>query len=340
VAEFHYLHHAPDGAPYADPAEMAARIAAAAGETGIGLTLLPVLYSAAAATTARSGRVSGASAATTISMRGCSRAPAPRSPLGPDARLGVAPHSLRAVSAEALGRAANRWRPAGRSISMSPSSRRRWRRSRRRPARGRSNWLLANAPVDARWCLIHATHMTPAETEAMAQSGAVAGLCPITEANLGDGIFDAPRFLAAGGRFGIGSDSNVRIALSEELRTLEYGQRLRDGARAVLADAERSTGRLLLEMAASAGAQATGRDAGALAPGRLADLAALDGDTTALLGLEGDTLLDAFVFAGDDGLVSDVWSAGRHVVRGGRHIARDRVERRFRETLSALRASL
>jgi formimidoylglutamate deiminase len=174
----------------------------------------------------------------------------------------------------------------------------------------------------------------------MARSGAVAGLCPITEANLGDGIFDAPRFLAAGGRFGIGSDSNVRIALSEELRTLEYGQRLRDGARAVLADAQRSTGRLLLEMAASAGAQATGRDAGVLAPGRLADLAALDRDATALLGLKGDTLLDAFVFAGDDGLVSDVWSAGRHVVRGGRHIARDRVERRFRETLSALRASL
>jgi formimidoylglutamate deiminase len=182
--------------------------------------------------------------------------------------------------------------------------------------------------------------MTASETTALARTGAVAGLCPITEANLGDGVFDAPGWLAAGGAFGVGSDSNVRISLAEELRLLEYSQRLTHRARAVMALPGRSTGRLLWEGAAKGGAQAAGRPSGAIAVGNWADLLAPDASDLRLEGLAGDQLLDAFVFAGRDGLVTDLWSAGRHVVREGRHIARDRVAARFRATLHRLRDAL
>jgi formimidoylglutamate deiminase len=178
--------------------------------------------------------------------------------------------------------------------------------------------------------------MTPDETAALSRTGAVAGLCPITEANLGDGVFDAPGWLAAGGRFGVGTDSNVRISLAEELRLLVYSQRLAGKARAVMAD-HRSTGRLLWEEAAKGGAQAAGRGAGTIAVGQWADLVALDTSDLRLEGLQGDALLDAFVFAGRDGLVTDLWSAGRHIVQGGRHSAREAVEARFRATMRRLR---
>jgi formimidoylglutamate deiminase len=200
-------------------------------------------------------------------------------------------------------------------------------------------WAVANLPLDARWCMIHATQMTPAETAALAMTGAVAGLCPITEANLGDGIFDGPGWLAAGGAFGVGSDSNVRISLPEELRLLEYSQRLGLKARAVLAD-QRSTGRLLWEEAARGGAQAAGRGAGAIAVGAWADLVALDTGDLRLDGLRGDPLLDAVLFAGRDGLVTDLWSAGRHIVRDGRHIRRDTIATRYRATMRRLRDTL
>jgi formimidoylglutamate deiminase len=185
--------------------------------------------------------------------------------------------------------------------------------------------------------------MVPSETEGLARSGAVAGLCPITEANLGDGIFDGERLLNAGGRFGIGSDSNIRIVLSEELRTLEYSQRLAVRARAVLAGhglaGPASTGRVLLEGALAGGARATGRDAGAIAPGRLADLMTLDAGTLALAGLDGDMALDGWIFAADDRAVLDVWSAGRRLVTEGRHFARDAVEARYRKVIARLRAA-
>jgi formimidoylglutamate deiminase len=182
--------------------------------------------------------------------------------------------------------------------------------------------------------------MTPQETAGLAASGAVAGLCPITEANLGDGVIPADAYLAAGGAFGVGSDSNVRISLSEELRLLEYSQRLTRRARAVLAAPVRSVGRTLFEGACVGAARALGRDAGAIREGAWADLAALDENALPLQGLAGDAVLDAWIFAGDDSLVTDVWSAGRHQVRGGRHVARDKVEKRYRGTLSALRERL
>jgi formimidoylglutamate deiminase len=201
-------------------------------------------------------------------------------------------------------------------------------------------WLLANQPVDARWCLIHATQMEPQETAALAATGAVAGLCPITEANLGDGIFDGLRFVAAGGRWGVGSDSNLRISLSEELRLLEYSQRLRNRGRALLATADRSTGRVLLECAAQGGAQAAGRGAGMIRVGEWADLLALDMQAVDLAGCQGDAILDAWIFAGDDRMVTDLWSAGRHIVQGGRHKAREVITSRYRRTMARLRDAL
>lgn len=194
--------------------------------------------------------------------------------------------------------------------------------------------------MDAGWCAVHATHMTVAETERLARSGAVAGLCPITEANLGDGPFNGPAYLAAGGAFGIGSDSNVRIALGEELWSLEYSQRLRDLQRNVWTPGPGSVGAALYTGAAAGGAQALGRDAGRIAPGALADLVASDSHLPALCALTGDQLLDGLCFAAGDDAVTDVWSAGRHCVTGGRHVQRDAIAAAYREAIADLSGAL
>ena len=339
VAEFHYLHHPAGGGTYADPAEMSARIAAAAYQTGLGLTHLPVIYEqggvdgrALAGGQLRFGSDPDVYAAV---LHGAGKALAGL----PDAILGAAPHSLRAVSRATLDRAAAMVPGGPVHIHIAEQAaevaevQAIWGA---RPV----EWAVANLPVDARWCMIHATQMTPGETAALARTGAVAGLCPITEANLGDGIFDGPGWLSAGGAFGVGTDSNVRISLAEELRLLEYSQRLNGKARAVMADDRRSAGRLLWEGAAQGGAQAAGRTSGAIAVGQWADLLALDMADPRLEGFQGDQILDAFVFAGRDGLVTDLWSAGRHVVQAGRHIARDATATRFRTTMRKLREVL
>lgn len=337
VCEFHYLHHPVGGGTYADPAEMSARIAEAARETGLGLTHLPVIYEqggvdgrALAGGQLRFGSTPEVFAEV---LEGAGRALSGM----PDAVLGVAPHSLRAVSRGTLDRAAGMTRGPihihiAEQLAEVAEVQAAWGA---RPV----DWACANLPLDARWCMIHATQMTPAETAALAQTGAVAGLCPITEANLGDGIFDAPGWMAANGAFGVGTDSNVRISLAEELRLLEYSQRLNLKARAVMADG-RSTGRFLWEEAAKGGAQAAGRGTGRIEVGQWADLLALDTGDLRLEGLTGDPLLDAVLFAGRDGLVTDLWSAGRHIVREGRHIAREAVETRFRTTMRRLREAL
>jgi formimidoylglutamate deiminase len=340
VAEFHYLHHAPDGAAYSDRAEMSARIAAAAAETGLGLTLLPVLYQQGGC----DGRALGAGQVrfgTDLEGFGALWQAAGRTldGLPPDTRLGVAPHSLRAVSRDGLRFAQGLAPDAPLHLHIAEQVAEVTEVQAAYGARP-VEWLLANQPVDARWCLIHATQMEPQETTALAASGAVAGLCPITEANLGDGIFDGLRFAAAGGRWGVGSDSNLRISLTEELRLLEYSQRLQNRGRAMLATAEASTGRVLLERAAQGGAQAAGRDSGAIRVGDWADLLALDMTATDLAGCQGDAILDAWIFAGDDRMVTEVWSAGRHLVSGGRHRARAAITARYRSTLARLRDAL
>lgn len=337
VCEFHYLHHPVGGGTYANPAEISVRIAAAAQETGLGLTHLPVIY--------EQGGVDGRALAGGQLRFGSSPKvyaalldEAGRALTGmQDAVLGVAPHSLRAVSRETLDRVAGMTEGPihihiAEQVAEVTEVKTAWGA---RPV----EWAIANLPINARWCMIHATQMTPSETAALAGTGAVAGLCPITEANLGDGIFDAPGWMAAKGAFGVGTDSNVRISLAEELRLLEYSQRLNLTARAVLADG-RSTGRLLWDEAAKGGAQAAGRASGRIEVGQWADLLALDTGDLRLEGLAGDQLLDALIFAGRDGLVRDLWSAGRHIVRDGHHIARDTVAARFRATMHRLRAAL
>jgi len=198
-------------------------------------------------------------------------------------------------------------------------------------------WLLANADVDRRWCLIHATHMTEAETIAMARSGAVAGLCPITEANLGDGVFSAPLFAEHGGRFGVGSDSNVEIGVGGELRMLEYSQRLAHRARNVLAPAGQSTGRALFDAALAGGGQALGAGPAGIAKGSAADLVSLDANHPTLAGKSGDAILDAWIFAGA-GKTDSVWVRGRKVVTGGAHFRREAIAARFRAVMIELTA--
>lgn len=337
--EFHYLHHQPGGSPYANLAEMSHAICAAASDSGIGLTLLPVLYQQGGV----DGRALGPGQIRfgndpdrfLALHEGAGRA---LSQLPDDAVLGTAPHSLRAVTAEALNALAETTtgpfhmhlaEQVGEVEEIASAY-------GARPV----EWLQDTCPPDRRWCLIHCTQMEPHETAALAQTGAVAGLCPITEASLGDGIFDGVRWLDSGGALAVGSDSNIRIALSEELRQLEYSQRLRDRGRAVLAAPGGSTGRRLYEAAATGGAQAMGRKAGRIAPGKLADLVALDGSAADLTGRRGDALLDTWIFARDDRLVREVWAAGRHMVRGGRHVARDTVLAGYRACLTRLAEAL
>lgn len=323
--EFHYLHHRPGGAPYANLAEMSERIAAAAARTGIGLTLLPVHYQFGGC----DGRALGPGQARfgtdpDMFVRLLDAAEDALRHLPPDAGIGVAPHSLRAVGPDAL-RLCCALRP-GRPLHMHlaeqiPEVEEVLAARGLRPV----EWVLENCAPDRRWTLIHLTHMTADETRRLAATGAVAGLCPVTEASLGDGIFNGADWRRAGGRLGFGSDSNIRISLVEELRGLEYSQRLRDTARAILAEPPRSTGRVLYDAGLEGGAAAAGRDGGAIREGLWADLCALPLNAPVLAGRRGDQMLDSLVFAGGDGLVRDVWAAGRHVVRDGRHLDRDRI---------------
>jgi formiminoglutamate deiminase len=321
--EFHYLHHRPGGAPYDNVAEMSERIAAAAARTGIGLTLLPVHYQfggldrrALGAGQQRFGTEPEGF------VRLLEAAEAALGGLPPDAGIGVAPHSLRAVSAEGLALCVG-LRP-GRPLHMHlaeqiPEVEEVVAATGRRPV----EWLLEHHAPDRRWTLIHLTHMTGEETRRLAATGAVAGLCPITESSLGDGIFNGTVWKDAGGRLGFGSDSNIRIALGEEMRTLEYSQRLRDRARAILAEPGRSTGRVLYEMGLEGGATAAGRETGEIRVGLWADLCGVSRRNPVMAGREGDAMLDSLIFAGGDGLVREVWAAGRHVVREGRHVERE-----------------
>ncbi len=340
VGEFHYVHHQTDGTPYERPSEISNRILQAALETGIGLTHLPVLY--------MRGGLDGRALAGGQMRFGCSTekfallhaelqtsfkgAPA-------DFVLGAAAHSLRAVSEDGLSILGELAGAAPKHIHIAEQTAEVEEVLSALGARP-TRWLLDNYDINDQWCLVHAIHLDPGEIHDLASSGAVVGLCPITEANLGDGIFEALLFAQQGGVFGVGSDSNVRICAAEELRMLEYSQRLRDRRRALLTDGEKSCGRYLFEMAAKAGAQALGRNAGTISVGAAADLVALDTASPALCGLSKDSLLDGWVFTGDSRCVSDVWAAGRHVVHQGRHIRRDEIVARFLTMVKQLRAAL
>ncbi|HEY0648635.1 formimidoylglutamate deiminase, partial [Phenylobacterium sp.] len=308
---------------------------AAAEATGIGLTLLPVFYAhsgfGGAPPTAGQRRfvndLDGYARlleASRAAVRGM-----------PDAVVGVAPHSLRAVTEGELAALLHLDGPVHIHIAEQVKEVEdctAW--SGARPV----EWLLDRFGVDRRWCLVHATHMTPSERQRLAASGAVAGLCPITEANLGDGVFPGARYFAEGGAFGVGSDSNVRIDAAEELRLLEYGQRLTERARNVLAPGPGvSTGGTLYRGALGGGARALGVETAGFAVGGSADWMVMDTDNIDVAGRSGDAILDAFVFAGGRA-VKDVWRAGRRVVEDGRHVDRARFAERYRQTLERLLA--
>jgi len=339
IGEFHYLHHQPDGTPYDNPAEMCVRIAAAADQTGIGLTLLPVLYHQGGVDGRKlgPGQIRFGTALDQF-FRLLDSAQQAISALPADTCLGVAPHSLRAVSPEALRTLADgtsgplHMHIAEQLAEVDEIS----AAYGARPVQ----WLLDNQPPDSRWCLIHCTQMLQDETTALAATGAVAGLCPITEGSLGDGIFDGPRWMGAGGAMAVGSDSNIRISLTEELRQLEYSQRLKTHARAVLASSGASTGRTLFDAMLAGGAQALGRPSGAIAPGLNADFIALDGNAPDLIGRTGDAVLDTWIFSTGDRLVRDVWASGRHVVQDGQHIARAAITAEYRACLARLSGAM
>jgi formimidoylglutamate deiminase len=339
-AEFHYLHHQPGGEPYDDLAEMSQRIAAAAAHTGIGLTLLPVFYQFGGC----DGRPLGAGQLRFGNdfdrfAKLCLGAEKSLDALPADCHLGIAPHSLRAVSPPGL---ASCIELAGeRPVHMHLAEQQAEVDEVAAVHGARPvEWVLENLQPNHRFCFIHCTRMMPHETAELAQTGAVAGLCPITESSLGDGIFDGVRWFEAGGNIAVGSDSNIRISLSEELRTLEYSQRLRDHSRAAFATTTRSAGRRLFDAINSGGALAAGRASGAIAPGGLADLVALGKTSATLAGRKGDTILDSYIFAGDDRLVSDVWAAGRHVVSGGAHPNHEAITANYLKVLADIGGAL
>lgn len=333
VGEFHYVHHAPDGRPYAMLAATAAAIVAAADAAGIGLTLLPVLYA--------HGDVGGQPAL-----------PGQRRFLNdPDSfarlldasvpllregdRLGIAPHSLRAVTGDQL--AAVLPLAGGGPIHIHAAEQEREVQACLEALGARPvAWLMDNCPVDQRWCLIHATHINEGEVVGLAASGAVAGLCPLTEANLGDGLFPAVSYLAAGGRMAIGTDSNIWIDAAGELRQLEYGQRLLHRRRNLLGhDEQPSVGRRLFDAALAGGAQALAIGGGIVA-GAPANLLALDGDNPSLALCGDDQIIDTWMFGARDRLIDAVWHRGRRVVSDGRHHARAEISLRYRQQLAKL----
>lgn len=340
VGEFHYLHNQRGGAPYETPAEMSIQVIEAARQMGITITHLPVIYAfggfgeqtlegVQTRFRADPAHALGIAADLTARYRDDSRV-----------KVGLAPHSLRAVNLAMLHEAhsgvADLDTAAPLHIHIAEQAKEvdhclAW--SGQRPIQ----WLCENLPVDERWCLIHATHAREDELESVAASGAAVGLCPTTEANLGDGLFGLAAFAAANGRIAIGSDSNVSVSPVEELRWLEYGQRLAAQRRNVFTTADSpSAGTSLWRAAAEGGAKALAQPAGAIAAGRRADLVVLDANNPNLAAKTGDQILDAFIFSGNDNAVDCVMVAGKWIIEDGCHAEEERTAANFRKVLRKL----
>lgn len=332
VGEFHYLHHNHDGSHYDNIAEMAEQVSSAAQISGIGLTLLPVFYAhstfGGAAPNEGQRRFINNENSFGRLIEGCQKALS-----GFDgAVLGVAPHSLRAVTPDELNFATQLLPDTPVHIHIAEQLKEvedclAWSGQRS------VEWLVEHQPLSSRWCLIHATHMTDSETESIAKAGTIAGLCPVTEANLGDGTFNATCFHAHQGQFGIGSDSNILIGIGDELRQYEYSQRLKHHARNILAQNQRSTGRVLFESAVEGGNIAMGRAKDGLKIGASADFVSLN--MQRLPDMKGDNILDTWIFTGRAS-IGDVWVRGIKQVTNGRHTKRDEAEQAFQQTIREL----
>lgn len=336
-AEFHYLHHQPDGKPYADPAEMCGQILAAADQSGMALTLLPVFYCrsgfASADVTERQVRFRNTGAQYLELWQRCTAM------LQGQAlhRLGLAPHSLRAVSAEQLAEVLQACRSVDQPIHIHIAEQQREVDECQAATGARPvQWLLDQHELGPDWCLVHATHMDTREFSEVLRTHAVAGLCPSTEADLGDGYFGIADWFERSGRFGIGSDSNLRLSPIEELRMLEFQARLQSGKRNVLSEQGFSCGRSLWQRALAGGAQALGQMVGRIAPAFRADLIELDHHHPLLEGRKGDSLLDSWIMAGEQSMIRTVWVGGQKRVVEGRHKARDALQTACRKAMLEL----
>lgn len=337
VAEFHYVHHDVNGQPYADRTELSRQISQAAASSGIGLTLLPVLYTHSGFGGQAPNEGQRRFINSTESYLDLQARLQPILAAQPAQQLGLCFHSLRAVTPSQISAvlsASDKACPV--HIHIAEQQKEvddclAW--SGKRPLQ----WLYDNVAVDERWCLVHATHADADEVARMAKSRAIAGLCLTTEANLGDGIFPAVDFLAQGGRMGIGSDSHVSLSVVEELRWLEYGQRLRDQRRNRLYRSDQPmVGRTLFDAALDGGAQALGQPIGRLEVGRRADWLVLDGNDPYLATASDDGILNRWLFAGGDRQVRDVLVNGKWVVREGRHADEEDSNRAFTQVLKDL----
>ena len=337
VCEFHYLHRAPDGAFYDNMAETAQRVIAAAQESGIGLTMLPVLYSyadfsqVALRSEQRRFSTDPEQILKLVQLLDAGR--------GGQLEVGVAPHSLRAASTRQISELVGAL-PPQRPIHIHIAEQKKEvdsciAYSGKRPV----ELLMETQEVNDHWCLVHATHLSASEVSQIAHSKAVAGICTSTEGNLGDGFFPLPDFIAQQGRFGIGSDSHVSQSPIEELRWLEYGQRLLAQRRNMSSIAgQRHIGDFLWRACLKGGAQASGRAVGSLAPGKRADLLVLDAEHPNLYGITSADVLNTWIFSGNDNLVRDVMVGGQWRVRQGRHVQQEQIQRRFKQTMAQLRA--
>lgn len=333
-AEFHYLHHQPGGMVYTDLAEMSVRLVRSASISGIAMTLMPVLYCSSGfgkhGVNEEQKRFANSPDQYLRLLESCKVKISGK----PMIKLGIAPHSLRAVSESALREVLLSWPdrecPVHIHIAEQPAEIEDCKEYLgARPV----EYLIDQFPIDRRWCLVHATHMSKSELRLAAQSKATVGLCPTTEADLGDGVFKTDEWLKSGGRFAIGSDSNVRISVAEELRLLEYNARLGSGQRNVLTTSDTSCGRFLYQHAAKSGAAALGQPVGCLEPGYRADLLELDADHELLIGRKPDAALDSWIFAGDNSMLNSVWVAGRRLVDQGHHVAEGASRTRYIQTL-------
>jgi formimidoylglutamate deiminase len=338
VGEFQYLHHGIDGKAYANRAEMSLQCMQAAASTGLGFTALPVLYryggfGGAEPVAGQKRFLNNADEFSSIVelLQDASRNDANTS-------VGIAPHSLRAISDTLLKDVLSNCAKDLAAIHVHIAEQTKevddclsW--SGQRPV----EWLYNHFDVDTNWCLIHATHMTSEETRSMANSGAVAGICPTTEANLGDGLFNAVEYLETGGNWAIGSDSHISIDPVEELRWFEYGQRLVSRSRNVLTSAQTpNTGRNLLDGALAGGAQACGRKIGRIESGYRADLIVLDEQHPRLYGRAGNDLIDSWIFSGNVNMVKSVYVGGRKMIDQGRHVDEESILTNFSKTLNEL----